>query len=287
MKRIAALFSAFLVLFAAVTPAQTQPLPPINSTAGVFGLDSGTGLRCIIGTTSTCQLPTTAAPAGSTSNATTLANSSNNNSTVSYLFAQNGTTWYPLTEYTFSGANALAIDAVTGGGLLAAINGPPGCANTTAAPSYTTGTTNPISCDTAGNERVVVPGGVSPAASATGGATPYHAQSAASNNATLVSTGAHTLYTLTVMNTTASLACLHIYDNASSPTVGTTPIKHTYTAGAVASAGVGAGGVAITYPVGELYANGLAWSLTGGASSTCTDIDTSSGPLGVSVEMSY
>lgn len=126
-----------------------------------------------------------------------------------------------------------------------------------------------------------------PAASATGGASSFHAQSAASTNATLVSTaGVRTLYGITVINPTTSIACFHTYDNATSPTVGTTTIKHTYTAGAANSAGQ-SGGASVVFIAGEAYASGLTFSMTGGVSNTCTDADTSSAPLGVDIELSY
>lgn len=125
-----------------------------------------------------------------------------------------------------------------------------------------------------------------PGAVATGGASSSHAQSAASTNATLVSTGAHTLYNIAVINPTTTVACFHTYDNATSPTVGTTTIKHTYTVGAVSTAGQ-AGGAVIPFPVGELYALGLAYSMTGSVSNTCTDADTSNAPLGVDIELSW
>src|SRR5712691_10572618 len=74
----------------------------------------------------------------------------------------------------------------------------------------------PIISDASGNAlgTAANPLVATPVAVTTGGATPYHLAggTAASTNATLISTGAHTLYTLIATNPTATPACLRMYD---------------------------------------------------------------------------
>lgn len=118
----------------------------------------------------------------------------------------------------------------------------------------------------------------------TGGATPYHLANAttASNNSTLISTGAHTLLTLFAGNTSGALGYLKIYDLAGAPTCSSaTGLKHVYP---IPFSAANAGGFVIPIPVaGEAYALGLGFCVTSGQS----DTDNSNGPAAISIEASY
>jgi hypothetical protein len=147
---------------------------------------------------------------------------------------------------------------------------------TTAVPSYSNATNQGISLDTTGAQRTT------PISSATGGATPYHYLSAASNNATVISSGAHTVYSINIINTTNALYYLRIYDTASGPTctsgtgvVQNIPIPNASSAGA---------GVAISYgATGFVVSTGLAFCLTGAYG----DTDNTNAATGVAVNLTY
>lgn len=114
----------------------------------------------------------------------------------------------------------------------------------------------------------------------TGGATPYHYLSTASTNSTLVSTGAHSLYEVTLINTTATLYYLRLYDATSAPTCSSgTGVVHTYPIPASASGA----GVAVSVPFGVAFTNGLSFCLTGGIA----DTDNTNAATGVAVNLSY
>lgn len=91
----------------------------------------------------------------------------------------------------------------------------------------------------------------------TGGATTFTLLSAATTNATLVATGAHTLYSLTISNTTTTVAYFKLYNNSTAPTVGTTvPVMTIYLP--VSST------VSINLPPqGLAFGTGLAYAITG------------------------
>lgn len=118
----------------------------------------------------------------------------------------------------------------------------------------------------------------------TGGATQYHLANAttASNNSTLISTGAHTLTMAFTGNTSGALGFLKLYDLAGAPTCSSaTGLKHVYPIPFSAS---NAGGFVIPIPiVGEAYALGIGFCVTGGQS----DTDNSNGPAGISIEADY
>ncbi len=149
---------------------------------------------------------------------------------------------------------------------------------TTAVPSYTTATNQPVSLDTTGALRSTTIG------SATGGATPYHLAggTAASNNSTLVSTGAHTVYSIMAVNTTSTIYYLRIYDSAAAPTCSsatgailTIPIPNAAAAGA---------GVAMPFgATGLLVANGFGFCVTGGGG----DTDNTNAATGVYINGTY
>lgn len=110
------------------------------------------------------------------------------------------------------------------------------------------------------------PGFVVPTASATGGATPSNYISAATNNSTNLKASAGTLYSLLVINTTATLKYLRLYDSGSAPTctsatgvVFYTPIPANSTTGA---------GLVEAISVGLNFASGIGWCITGGSGTT-------------------
>ena len=115
----------------------------------------------------------------------------------------------------------------------------------------------------------------------TGGATPYHVASAATTNSTLISTGAHTLYSLVLINTTATIYYLRVYDQAAAPTCSSaTGAVHSYP---IPANTTGSGMVIPFGTVGEAYASGFGFCITGGGS----DTDNTAAAAGVYVNASY
>ncbi len=120
-----------------------------------------------------------------------------------------------------------------------------------------------------------------PTAAAFGGAANHYTTSAASTNATSVkASAAGTIYDISVINTTATLYYLRLYDSAAAPTcssatgfVETIPIPASATGA----------GVVRTFPVGRAYANGIGFCITAGGSST----DNTSAATGVYVSIGY
>jgi len=121
-------------------------------------------------------------------------------------------------------------------------------------------------------------------ATATGGATSYGLQSAASTNSTNVKNAAGTLYGLNLINTTTTIYYLRMYDSSSAPTCSSaTNFSRTWPI-PPASASGGAGGVAAKLPeMGVAFANGISFCLTGGPSST----DNTNAATGVFVNLDY
>lgn len=120
--------------------------------------------------------------------------------------------------------------------------------------------------------------------SVTGGATAYHLAggTAATTNSTLVSTGAHKVYSVNVINTTSTIYYLRIYDSAAAPTCSsatgalmTIPIPN--------AAAAGAGAVLYFGDVGFAVANGFGFCVTGGGA----DTDNTSAATGVYINATY
>lgn len=134
---------------------------------------------------------------------------------------------------------------------------------------------------TSGNLNVNIAGGSvgGPAASTSGGASPYRlASSAATTNATNVKASAGTVYGVSLANTNASLRYLHLYDKASSPTVGSdTPVISF----PVPASG---GGIVRTFPTGIKFTSGISFAMTTDAAATNSAV--SSGDL-VAFGMDY
>lgn len=165
-----------------------------------------------------------------------------------------------------------------------------GCVYHSVTPAPTDGQQLGTQCDASGNAKVDLTtplpagtntiGAVAPAAASSGGATPYHYLSAASNNATLVASGAHTVYALTLINTTSTVYYFRLYDSGSAPScsratevVDTLPVP----------ANANGAGVVIPLDVGTSLADGLAFCLTGGGG----DNDNSNAVAGVYVNLWY
>lgn len=122
---------------------------------------------------------------------------------------------------------------------------------------------------------------IKPQAQTTGGCTPGVYRSAASNNSTLISTGAHTLCSLTIVNTTATIYYVRLYDQSAAPTcssgtgeVASLPIPAATTGAGIASP-LGPFGIAVT--------SGLGFCITASGAATSND----SAATGVTVNYSY
>ena len=128
------------------------------------------------------------------------------------------------------------------------------------------------------NTPVPVTGDVTLSAKTTGGCTSFDAVSTASTNSTLVIAGAHTLCHIEVINTTATIAYLRMYDSGTAPTCSSST-----GAGAVRPA-LATGGVAPSFPPqGVAYANGISFCISGGGSKT----DNTNAVAGVYIVGSY
>lgn len=100
-------------------------------------------------------------------------------------------------------------------------------------------------------------------AATTGGATPFHLIALATNNAQLVSAGAHTVYSAQLGGVGAAPAYLKIYDKATTPACNTdVPIK-TLIIPAASTAANGAGSN-VPIPLGVRITLGLGICVTGG-----------------------
>lgn len=107
--------------------------------------------------------------------------------------------------------------------------------------------------------------GMFPAANNYGGADTCYLPSAASNNSTNCKSTAGTIYDISVVNTTATIYYLRIYDASAAPTCSSaTNFKETIP---IPASTTGAG-IVRTFPTGRSYANGIGFCLTGGGSST-------------------
>jgi hypothetical protein len=123
------------------------------------------------------------------------------------------------------------------------------------------------------------------AAATTGGCTPYHLSggTAASTNSTAIkAAAAGTLCDLTLINTTATIYYLKLYDSAGAPTCSSaTGLKHVYPI--PASATSSGAGIQRTMTFGEAYTSGIGFCVTGGGG----DTDNTNAATGVYIEASY
>lgn len=113
-----------------------------------------------------------------------------------------------------------------------------------------------------------------------GNATPKYYDSAASTNATSVSTTACVLTNIVVVNTTATAYYLKIYNKASAPTVGTDVPVQTF----VVRANTTDGGLTqILLPQPITLSLGLGFGLTAGVAGT----DTAAAVTGIGINLGY
>jgi len=106
----------------------------------------------------------------------------------------------------------------------------------------------------------------SPVAATSGGATPFYYISAATNNSTNKKASAGTVYSLVVINTTATLKFLRLYDLATAPTC-TSNTGVVFYAPIPANSSTGAG-FSAAFPVGAAFTSGIGWCITGAAGDT-------------------
>lgn len=107
-------------------------------------------------------------------------------------------------------------------------------------------------------------GAVYGAVRTTGGATPYTLISAASTNATLVKSGATTIYGIQATNNTTSNAFLKLYNLSAAPTVGTSVATKTLLLPANSTTQVMPG------PAGIAFGTGLSFAITGAGTTADT-----------------
>lgn len=121
---------------------------------------------------------------------------------------------------------------------------------------------------------------VVPTAAAIGGAENFAHQSGASNNSTNIKTSAGTIYDISIVNTTATLYYVKLYNLASAPTCSSAT-------GFIESIPVPASttgaGIVRTFPVGRAYSTGIGFCITAGGTST----DNTSAATGVFLSIGY
>jgi hypothetical protein len=148
---------------------------------------------------------------------------------------------------------------------------------TTAAPSYTTAQTSPLSLTTAGDLRVVdsrLPTALGQTTAAnslpvvmpsntplatSGGSSVSKTISAATTNATSVKASAGQVWGIVATNVNANPRFLKLYNKASAPTVGTDVPTHTYL---IPGNTVGAG-ISVFMGEGSAFSTGIALAITG------------------------
>jgi len=119
-----------------------------------------------------------------------------------------------------------------------------------------------------------------PVLGTTGGATPGKTLSAASTNATVIKASAGTLYSLTAINTTATIYYLKLYNVASGPTCNSDTVVHTIP---IPASIAGAGVSNLIPTVGLNFTTGIAFCLTG----ALADNDNTNAATGVAINYGY
>lgn len=129
--------------------------------------------------------------------------------------------------------------------------------------------------------QVIIQTPVTPYASAVGGATPFHALSAASNNATSLKQEPGTVYDITIIQTTTTLGDFRLYDTAANPPTcsSATGVVANYALQSNATTP----GLHLTFPLGKAFANGIGFCLTGAVA----DNDNSNFVTGVQINVDY
>jgi hypothetical protein len=111
------------------------------------------------------------------------------------------------------------------------------------------------------------------------GATPAHYLSGATTNSTNVKATAGTLFSITAVNTTATIYYLKLYDKATAPTCGTDTPVHTLPVPASATGS----GLTINPFIGLNFTTGIGFCLTG----AIADADATSAAVGVAINVGY
>lgn len=109
-----------------------------------------------------------------------------------------------------------------------------------------------------------------------GGSTPYHTVVSSGTNGTNVKSSAGQVYDGSISNTSSSAVYFRFYDNASSPTVGTTTVKRTIQI-------PGNGTVIFSWPNGLKFTSGIAYGIT----AAIADNDTTAISAAVSIDFGY
>ena len=123
-------------------------------------------------------------------------------------------------------------------------------------------------------------GTVQSVSGATGGATPFHALSAATNNSTNIKASAGTVYGVTIVQTTTTLGDFRFYDSASAPTCSSaTGAVNNY----AIQSNANSPGFHLTFPVGKKFVNGIGFCLTGAVA----DNDNTNFVTGVQINVDY
>ena len=99
-----------------------------------------------------------------------------------------------------------------------------------------------------------------------GGATPGNYISAATNNSTNLKSTAGQIYSITVVNVTASLKYIRLYNLSSAPTCTSATGIVFYTP--IPGSTTNPVPVQLTFPVGKTFTTGIGWCITGGAGTT-------------------
>lgn len=118
-----------------------------------------------------------------------------------------------------------------------------------------------------------------PTSATAGGATLAHYLSAATTNATNVKASAGTLYSITAVNTTATLYYLKFYDTSSAPTCNTSTVVATFPVPASATGN----GLTINPSVGFNFGTGISFCITG----AIADNDNTAAATGVAISLGY
>ena len=121
---------------------------------------------------------------------------------------------------------------------------------------------------------------VFPMANSYGGADTCYLTSAASNNSTNCKASAGTIYDISVVNTTATLYYLRLYNAGSAPTCSSAT---NFVESIPIPASTTGAGIVRTFPTGRNYSAGIGFCLTAGGSST----DNSNAATGVYTSIGY
>jgi hypothetical protein len=158
-------------------------------------------------------------------------------------------------------------------------------ANAVGLPTMLRGSTSLPSAITA--DRPVVPTAsingqllTAPSAVSFGGASTCYLTSAATTNATLCANSAGTIYDISIVNTTATLAYLRLYNLSAAPTCSSAT---GFVESIPVPASISGAGIVRTFPVGRSYTTGISFCFTGGGSST----DNTSAGTGSYISIGY